>query len=75
MNDNGPENVVACTVPLAEVFSSEFGIFEITKSDVDAMLVESDVVVAPAAVMFWNEFVPVNVLFEYVFGIVVEAFT
>ncbi len=46
-----------------------------TKFDVDALTVESDVVVAPVAEMFPNEFVPVNVLLENVFGIVVEPAT
>ncbi len=73
VNESGPEKLVACAVPLAAVFTRTLERFEITRSEVDAMPVESEVVVAPVAVMFANTFVPVKVLFTFVFAMVVDA--
>jgi hypothetical protein len=49
-----------------------FAMFEYRLLD-DAVPVNEVVDVALAAVTFWKSLVPVNVLFEYVFGTVVEA--
>lgn len=50
--DNGPTNVAACTAPFAPVASKPFEIPEIVRFVVDALVAESDVVVAPVAVIF-----------------------
>ncbi len=72
VNESGPEKLVLCTVPFAETLRSALLTFEMTRSDVDAIPVESDVVVAPDATIFPKVLVPVKVLFVNVFGIVVE---
>jgi hypothetical protein len=72
VNVSGPEKVVAWTVPFAAVLRSALEVLEITSAVVDAIPVESDVVVAPVAVMFWKELVPEKVFAANVFGIVLE---
>ena len=47
----------------------------VKRFDDDAVFANDAVEVTPLAVTFWNELSPVNVLLEYVFGIVVDALT
>lgn len=51
------------TIPPAPVYNIEFCNAEIVRFVVDAIPVESDVVVAPVAVMVVNVLEPENVLF------------
>jgi hypothetical protein len=62
VNESGPEKAVVCTWPVAEVFKRPFEIPDTQSAVVEAIPVESDVVVAPVAVMFWKLLVPVKVL-------------